>query len=221
MNVVQAWAHAQKEKQEGQGVGYNHFVGSTLSPEERAALLIGRKWRARVARKRALDRERLIDRLVLESSVKNGIARMVFFLCVFFFNLLLTSVDVNPEYKLQLRNTIRTTMNLDAFDAIATLEELRDFIPTVGMNIKTFALSRNKLYVDPFSFRLLNERTTFTGPMSVFSSFRIDGAEFTLTAWVEVLPGVDVNSVDRVSILRKPMQVFFSFFFSPFRGLWV
>jgi len=30
--------------------------------------------------------------------------------------------------------------------------------------------------------------------------------EFTLTAWVEVLPSVDPATVDRISILRKPMQ---------------
>jgi len=50
-----------------------------------------------------------------------------------------------------LRNNIRTTLNLDDFDAITTLGELRDFIPTVGINIKTYSLSRNERYLDPFS----------------------------------------------------------------------
>jgi len=203
VSVVQAFAHAQKVKLEKDGVVLEN---STLSLEERAALLIGRKWRTRVQNRRALDRARLIERLQLEKSVKNGIARMIFFLCVFFFNLLLTQVDVTPLFKLQLRDNIRTTLNLDAFDAIQTLGELRDFIPTVGMNIKTYAVSRNERYLDPFSMRLLNERTTFNGPLSLFTPFRIDGAEFTLVAWVEVLPGIDLSSVNRIPILRKPMQ---------------
>ena len=203
MSVVQAFAHAQRVKLEKDGVVREN---STLSPEERAALLIGRKYRTRVQNRRALDRARLIERLRLEKSVKNGIARMIFFLSVFFFNLLLTQVDVTPLFKLQLRDNIRKTLNLDAFDAIQTLGELRDFIPTVGMNIKTYAVSRNKRYLDPFSMRLLSERTTFTGPLSLFTPFRIDGAEFTLVAWVEVLPGIDPSSVNRIPILRKPMQ---------------
>ena len=107
VSVVQAFAHAQKVKHEQHGVGCDYFAGSTLSPQERAALLIGRKWWSYAQNRRALHRERLIEHLLLEKSVKTGIARMVFFLCVFFFNLLLTSVDVNPEYKLQLRSTFK------------------------------------------------------------------------------------------------------------------
>ena len=47
----------------------------------------------------------------------------------------------------------RSTMNLDAFDSIKTLEELRSFIPELGKSIKTFAVSRNDRYCDPNSFR--------------------------------------------------------------------
>ena len=34
---------------------------------------------------------------------------MLFFLCIFFFNMLLTYVDVPPEYKLEIRTNIRST----------------------------------------------------------------------------------------------------------------
>ena len=190
MSLVQAFAHAHNVKNEKTGVVTGVHDHSTLDPEERAALLIGRKWRTRVQHRRALDRQRLIERLVLEKSVKTGITRMIFVLCVFFFNLLLTMVDVTPTYKLQLRDNIRTTLDLDSFDTITTLGELRNFIPTLGMNVKTYAVSRNDRYLDPSSMRLLNERTTFTGPLSLFTPFRIDCAEFTLTAWVEVLPAL-------------------------------
>ena len=44
-------------------------------------------------------------------------------------------------------------MNLDTFDSIKTLEELRSFIPELGESIKTFAASRNDRYRDPNSFR--------------------------------------------------------------------
>jgi len=206
VSVVQAFAHAQKVKLKEHGVGYDHFGISALPREQRAALLIGRRWRAHLQIKRALHRERLIERLLLEKNVKTRIARMIFFLCVFFFNLLLTTVDVCPEYKLQLRNNIHTTLNLDDFDAITTPGELRDFIPTVGLNIKTYALSRNERYLDPFSMRLLNQRTTFAAPISLFTPFSIEGAEFALTVWVDVLPGVDPSSVIRILILRKPIQ---------------
>ena len=47
----------------------------------------------------------------------------------------------------------RTSLNLDDFDTIKTLDQLRDFIPTIGANIKTFAASRNNRYLDPFSMR--------------------------------------------------------------------
>ena len=43
-------------------------------------------------------------------------------------------------------------MNLDAFDSIQTLEDLRSFIPELGKSIKTFAASRNDRYRDPNSF---------------------------------------------------------------------
>ena len=35
---------------------------------------------------------------------------MLFFLCVFFFNLLLTYIDVPPEYKLEIRTNIRSPL---------------------------------------------------------------------------------------------------------------
>jgi len=54
--------------------------------------------------------------------------------------------------------------------------------------------------------RLLNEQTTFTGHISLFTPFNIEGAEFTLTAWVEMLPAVNLSIVSRIPILRKPMQ---------------
>ena len=72
-----------------------------------AALRISQKWRAYREKRTALSRTRLIDRLELEGSVKVGILRMVFFLCVFFFNLLLTSMDVSAAFKLEQRTNIR------------------------------------------------------------------------------------------------------------------
>ena len=82
----------------------------SLSQEEResrSVFIIGRKWRSIKEKQTALSRTRLIERLELEGSVKVGVIRMVLFLCVFFFNLLLTSIDVSPEFKLQLRTNIR------------------------------------------------------------------------------------------------------------------
>ena len=42
------------------------------------------------------------------AQVKVGMLRLFFFLCVFFFNLMLTYVDVEPQYKLDIRNNIRS-----------------------------------------------------------------------------------------------------------------
>jgi hypothetical protein len=98
----------------------------------------------------------------------------------------------------------RSVLDLDSFDGVTTLEQLRDYIPTLGTAIKTFAVSKNQRYLDPFSMRLLNDRTTFTSPMSLYTPFRIEGAEFTLAAWVEVLPNADLSK--SIPLLRKPMQ---------------
>ena len=48
----------------------------------------------------------------------------------------------------------RSSLDLDAFDAISTLESLRAFIPELGSRIKTFAASSSNRYRDPNSFRL-------------------------------------------------------------------
>ena len=101
-------------------------------------------------------------------------------------------------------HTHRSVLDLDTFDDVATLEELRDYIPTLGTSIKTFAASKNQRYLDPFSMRLLNDRATFTQAESLFQSFRIEGAEFTLAAWVEVLPNADLS--ESIPLLRKPLQ---------------
>ena len=99
-SVTQVWQHATQEASA-------EAIPFSVHPEERAALILGLKWREKVQRRTALSRTRLIERLQLEESVKIGMLRMLFFLLVFFFNLLLTSIDVSPEYKLQLRNNLR------------------------------------------------------------------------------------------------------------------
>jgi hypothetical protein len=48
----------------------------------------------------------------------------------------------------------RSSLDLDTFDAISTLESLRAFIPELGSRIKTFAASSSNRYRDPNSFRL-------------------------------------------------------------------
>jgi hypothetical protein len=48
----------------------------------------------------------------------------------------------------------RSSLDLDAFDGISTLEGLRDFMPELGARIKTFAASSSNRYHDPNSFRL-------------------------------------------------------------------
>lgn len=55
-----------------------------------------------------------------------------------------------------------STLSLDAFDSITTLEELRSFIPELGTKIKTFAASRNDRYKDPNSFRWSNVQLQYT-----------------------------------------------------------
>ena len=106
VSVSNVWQRAVKETS----------AGSTAPPvkplsqeerESRSVFIIGRKWRSIKEKQTALSRTRLIERLELEGSVKVGVIRMVLFLCVFFFNLLLTSIDVSPEFKLQLRTNIR------------------------------------------------------------------------------------------------------------------
>ncbi len=72
-----------------------------------ATLRISRKLRACMEKRTALSRTRLIERLQLEESVMVGILRMFFFLCVFFFNLLLTAIDVPAPFKLEQRTNIR------------------------------------------------------------------------------------------------------------------
>jgi len=58
---------------------------------------------------------------ISNAQVKVGMLRMIFFLCVFFFNLLLTYVDVPPEYKLEIRNNIRWSLNEEAMCQIVVL----------------------------------------------------------------------------------------------------
>ena len=101
-SVMHVWQHAIKDSSASMGA-----IPHSLRPDERAALLLGRKWRAKMQLRKALSRTRLIERLQLEANVKVGMMRMLFFLLVFFFNLLLTSIDVSPEYKLQLRTNLR------------------------------------------------------------------------------------------------------------------
>ena len=70
-SVPQVWKHAieaSQERREGPP-GDQRIGGTSFTPEERAALLIGRRWRARAALRTALSRSRLIERLQLESSV--------------------------------------------------------------------------------------------------------------------------------------------------------
>lgn len=66
-SIQHVWKHAIKESGE-QGKSY----GSNMAKEERSALLIGRRWRARAARRTALSRTRLIERLRLEDSVRHS-----------------------------------------------------------------------------------------------------------------------------------------------------
>ena len=106
VSVSNVWQRAVKEASAGGGAAASKPL-SGQAREARAALVIGRKWRATREKQTALSRTRLIERLELEGSVKVGVLRMVFFLCVFFFNLLLTSIDVAPEFKLEQRTNIR------------------------------------------------------------------------------------------------------------------
>ena len=62
------WKHAVTQSK-SDGSVYKRVAGSAMSPEQRAALIIGRRWRARTALRSALRRSRLIERLQLESSV--------------------------------------------------------------------------------------------------------------------------------------------------------
>ena len=116
VSVSNVWQRALKETSAGSttdtgGVAPEPTLTvKSLSQEEResrSVFIIGRKWRSIKEKQTALSRTRLIERLELEGSVKVGVIRMVLFLCVFFFNLLLTSIDVSPEFKLQLRTNIR------------------------------------------------------------------------------------------------------------------
>ena len=56
------WKHAVTESK-SDGSVYKRVAGSAMSPEQRAALIIGRRWRARTASRSALRRSRLIERL--------------------------------------------------------------------------------------------------------------------------------------------------------------
>ena len=70
----------------------------------------------------------------------------------------------------------RSVLDLDSFDGVTTLEQLRAYIPTLGTSIKTFAASKNQRYLDPFSMRLINDKTTFTSPTSLYTPFRVEGS---------------------------------------------
>ena len=107
LSVSNVWQHAVKETSTGATAPDAVKPLSKEEREARAALIIGRKWRTIMEQQTALSRTRLIERLDLEESVRTGVLRMVLFLCVFFFNLLLTSIDVAPEFKLMQRTNIR------------------------------------------------------------------------------------------------------------------
>ena len=94
----------------------------------------------------------------------------------------------------------RSVLDLDSFDGITTLEQLRDYIPTLGASLKTFAASKNQRYLDPFSMRLLNDRTTFTSPMNLYTPFKVESAGVYLRP---LLPQLS-NVVSRVFYLTQP-----------------
>ena len=103
VSVSNVWQRATKEVSTGDAPR-TAATSLSQSPEAQvawAALRISQKWRAYREKRTALSRTRLIERLELEGSVKIGILRMVLFLCVFFFNLLLTSMDVSAVFKLE------------------------------------------------------------------------------------------------------------------------
>ena len=62
------WKHAVTQSQSDV---YKRVTGSAMSREQRAALIIGRRWRVHTAMRSALRRSRLIERLQLESSVSD------------------------------------------------------------------------------------------------------------------------------------------------------
>ncbi len=93
----------------------------------------------------------------------------------------------------------RSVLALDSFEGVTTLEQLRDYIPTLGTSLKTFVPSKNQRFLDPFSMRLLNDRTTFTSPTSLYTPFRVEGAGAYLHPLVPQLP----NVVSRVFCLTQ------------------
>jgi len=107
LSVSNLWLRAFTEASTGGGAAAARKPLSQEAREARAAVMLCRKWRAIKEKRTALSRTRLIERLDLEGSVKVGVLRMTFFLCVFFFNLLLTTIDVTPEFKLEQRTNIR------------------------------------------------------------------------------------------------------------------
>ena len=79
VSVSYAWKHTHAKlaketskptSKRGTGTMDYNVQSAGVQSLERAALLIGRKWRARAQLRTALSRERLIERLQLESSVR-------------------------------------------------------------------------------------------------------------------------------------------------------
>lgn len=79
---------------------------------------------------------------------------MLFFLCIFFFNMLLTYVDVPPEYKLEIRTNIRSTARPPTPRAVQTGllgECARHSISVInaGCHVRAWGVSKKDKYRGP------------------------------------------------------------------------
>jgi hypothetical protein len=111
-----------------------------LSPGERLAVLVGRRWRMMAKRRMRLTLARapLIQRLLLESKLQTGLWRLALFVTLFMLFITVTRIGTADSERLAVGSLLEQALDLPQFRDLNRLEDVRDFLPHFSSAIKSF-----------------------------------------------------------------------------------
>eukprot|EP00281_Chroomonas_sp_CCMP1168_P015347 CAMPEP_0206217650 /NCGR_PEP_ID=MMETSP0047_2-20121206/3386_1 /ASSEMBLY_ACC=CAM_ASM_000192 /TAXON_ID=195065 /ORGANISM="Chroomonas mesostigmatica_cf, Strain CCMP1168" /LENGTH=491 /DNA_ID=CAMNT_0053640115 /DNA_START=218 /DNA_END=1690 /DNA_ORIENTATION=+ len=183
------------------GFKFHQDSAKNLDQESYSAGVIGRWYRRRAMHKGPfLSKELLAQRLDLEDMIFTGMARLVLFCLMFLLLYIGSSTGVSAGEKLQINTLITSTLELDEWRAVATLEELRDALPRISARIKDFSASSSERFQNHQKVQLIGRERYFAAPTLEPGLFLpVMRGEFTMTAWVQPEPS---HSTTR-SLIRK------------------
>ncbi len=123
----------------------------SLSPGERLALVIGRKWRLCAKRRMRLTLARapMIERLLLESKLQTGLWRLVLFCTLFILLVTVTKLGTPDSERKAVGALLENALDLPRFRDLNRLEDVRDFLPDFSSAIKRFRLISPSVHMYP------------------------------------------------------------------------